>query len=247
MRISGNTFLVTGGSSGLGQACVQELARRDGRIVIADLAAPGSSPKEALFVGTDITNPDSVQHCVDAAVQHFGALRGVVNCAGIGTVVNVMSKKKFGALEPFRKTIEVNLMGTFNVLSIAASAMRDADPDEEGERGVIINTASVAAFDGQIGQSAYSASKGAVASMTLPLSRELAKLGIRVMAIAPGTFETPMIARLPEKSAEALRADIPFPQRFGRPEEFAALALHIFENRYLNGQVIRLDAGLRMG
>lgn len=246
MNIKGNTFLVTGGSSGLGAATVAHLEEQGANLVVLDLAEPLNESKNILFQKTDITNPESVQAAVDSAISKFGSIQGAMNCAGIATVAKTVNKKQFGALEPFRQTIAVNLIGTYNVSSIAATAIALNDPTEDGERGVIINTASIAAFDGQIGQAAYSASKGGVVSMTLPMAREMAPLGIRVMAIAPGTFETPMLGRLPEKARDALKESIPFPHRLGNPKEYAHLVQHIIENSYLNAEVIRLDAALRM-
>jgi NAD(P)-dependent dehydrogenase (short-subunit alcohol dehydrogenase family) len=247
MQIKGNTFLVTGGSSGLGLATVKRLSELGGNVINADLGTPdASTPPEVIFLKTSVTDPDQVQAAVDLAFSKFGGLHGVVNCAGIGNVVKTVSRRKFGALEPARQIIEVNLMGTFNVVSIASTPMSKQEPNADGERGVFINTASIAAFDGKVGQAAYSASKGGVASMTLPLAREMAQYGFRVMAIAPGAFETPMVARLPGKATEELIDTIPFPNRMGKPSEFAHLVQHIFENAYLNGEVIRLDAAIRM-
>ncbi|MFZ5628603.1 MAG: SDR family NAD(P)-dependent oxidoreductase [Spirochaetota bacterium] len=252
MRIKGNTFLVTGGSSGLGFATVQRLAEHGANVVIADLSEP--SPFDEAqgdgsmieFIKTSVTSPDEIQAAVDFAFSRFGSLRGVINCAGIGNVVKTVSKKKFGALDAARQIVEINLLGTYNVISIASTPMSKQEPLEGGERGVFINTASVAAFDGKVGQAPYSASKGGVASMTLPLTREMAQYGFRVMAIAPGAFETPMTARLPGKATEELVDTIPFPNRMGQPAEFAQLVQAIIENTYLNGEVIRLDGGIRM-
>lgn len=247
MQIHGNAFLVTGGSSGLGLATVQRLAAQGAKVVIADLAPPEEMPQgEVLFQKTSVTDRDAIQAAVDAAFENFGGLRGVINCAGVGNVVKTVSKKKFGALDAARQIIEVNLIGTYNVISIASTPMSRQEPDAAGERGVFVNTASVAAYDGKVGQAPYSASKGGVASMTLPLSREMAQYGFRVMAIAPGAFETPMTARLPGKATEELIDTIPFPSRMGRPGEFAHLVQHIIENTYLNGEVIRLDGAIRM-
>jgi NAD(P)-dependent dehydrogenase (short-subunit alcohol dehydrogenase family) len=247
MQIKGSTFLVTGGSSGLGLATVKRLSELGGNVINADLGTPdASTPTEVIFIKTSVTDPDQVQAAVDLAFAQFGGLHGVINCAGIGNVVKTVSRKKFGALEPARQIIEVNLMGTFNVVSIASTPMSKQEPNAAGERGVFINTASVAAYDGKIGQAAYSASKGGVASMTLPLAREMAQYGFRVLAIAPGAFETPMVARLPGKATEELVDTIPFPHRMGRPPEFAHLVQHLIENTYLNGEVIRLDGAIRM-
>lgn len=253
MQIKGNTFLVTGGSSGLGYATVERLVSLGANVIIADLGEPAApfdtaqnDAGETAFLKTSVTNPDEVQATVDLAFNKFGGLHGVINCAGVGNVVKTVSKKKFGALDAARQIIEINLMGTYNVISIASTPMSKQEPNAEGERGVFINTASVAAYDGKVGQAPYSASKGGVASMTLPLAREMAQYGFRVMAIAPGAFETPMVARLPGKASEELVETIPFPNRMGRPPEFAHLVQHIIENTYLNGEVIRLDAAIRM-
>lgn len=247
MKIQGSTFLVTGGSSGLGLATVKRLASLGGNIINADLGNPdASTPPDVVFLKTSVTNADEVQAAVDLAFSKFGGLHGVINCAGIGNVVKTVSKKKFGALDAARQIIEINLMGTYNVISIASTPMSKQEPNADGERGVFINTASVAAFDGKVGQAPYSASKGGVASMTLPLAREMAQYGFRVMAIAPGAFETPMVARLPGKASEELVETIPFPPRMGKPPEFAHLVQHIIENTYLNGEVIRLDGAIRM-
>jgi NAD(P)-dependent dehydrogenase (short-subunit alcohol dehydrogenase family) len=232
VEIAGKTFLVTGGASGLGAATARLLDEAGGQAVVADLPE------------TDVTDEESVQWLLDS----LDAVHGAVNCAGIGASARVVGRDDDGPfpLDLFRAVVDVNLTGTFNVIRLTATKMAQNDPDENGERGVIVNTASNAAFEGQVGQAAYSASKGGVVSMTLPIARELARYGIRVMAIAPGPADTPMLAQLPENLRQALEAQIPFPQRLGRPEEFAALVRHIVENPYLNGEVIRLDAGLRM-
>lgn len=252
MKIQGSTFLVTGGSSGLGAACVQRLATAGANVLIADL---NSEAGEALaselgattrFVKTNVASEEEVQKAVDTAVSHFGGLQGVINCAGIAIATKVIGREGPHPLEAFSKVIQVNLIGTFNVIRLAAAVMAAAEPNEAGERGVIINTASVAAFDGQMGQAAYSASKGGIVGMTLPIARDLARSGIRVMTIAPGIFETPMLAGLPEKARLSLGEQVPFPSRLGRPAEYAALAQHIIENEMLNGEVIRLDGAIRM-
>jgi NAD(P)-dependent dehydrogenase (short-subunit alcohol dehydrogenase family) len=251
MEIKNNTFLVTGGSSGLGAACVRRLAAEGAHVVIADVnagdgeALAGELGPQVDFVRTDVTDGDSVQEAVNVALE-AGALRGVVNCAGIAIAAKVVGREGPHELEWFRKVVAVNLVGTFNVIRLAATAMVQTEPDAGGERGVIINTASVAAFEGQIGQAAYSASKGGVVGMTLPIARELARHGIRVVTIAPGIFDTPMLAGLPEKARRSLGEQVPFPSRLGTPEEYAALAQHIIENPMLNGEVIRLDGALRM-
>jgi NAD(P)-dependent dehydrogenase (short-subunit alcohol dehydrogenase family) len=246
MRVEGKTFLVTGGGSGLGAATARRLAEGGAKsIILADLAQNEEVAENATFIETDVTDEDSVLAAV-AAAQHSGGLHCVVNCAGVGTPGKVVGRDGPLDLGAFTKVLQVNLIGTFNVIRLAAAAMQENEPDEEGERGVIVNTASVAAFDGQIGQAAYSASKGGVVSMTLPIARELARSGIRVATIAPGIFETPMLAGLPEEARESLGKQVPFPPRLGRPEEYAALVLHIVENTMLNGEVIRLDGAIRM-
>lgn len=252
MQVRGNTFLVTGGGSGLGLATVRRLVGQGANVVIADLSKPSpfdeAQGEGALmeFIKTSVTHADEVQAAVDLAFSRFGSLRGVINCAGIGTIVKTVSKKKFGALAAARKIIEVNLLGTYNVISIASASMSRQEPLEAGERGIFVNTASVAAFDGKVGQAPYAASKGGVASMTLPLAREMASHGFRVVTIAPGAFETPMTGRLPGRAAAELVETIPFPRRMGRPTEFAQLVQAIIENNYLNGEVIRLDGAIRM-
>ena len=252
MKISGSTFLVTGGSSGLGAACVRRLAAAGGSVLIADLNSEAGEAladelgANAKFVQTNVASEEDVQRVVDTAVSHFGGLHGVINCAGIAIASKVIGRDGPHPLDAFSKVIQVNLIGTFNVIRLAAAVMAAAEPNEAGERGVIINTASVAAFDGQMGQAAYSASKGGVVGMTLPIARDLARSGIRVMTIAPGIFETPMLAGLPEKARQSLGEQVPFPSRLGRPEEYAALAQHIIENEMLNGEVIRLDGAIRM-
>jgi NAD(P)-dependent dehydrogenase (short-subunit alcohol dehydrogenase family) len=242
VQLSGGSFLVTGGGSGLGAATARMLADGGAKVVVADL---GRREEIGTFVETDVRNEASVQAAVDAAVE-LGTLRGVVNCAGIGAAQLVVGKDgEVFPLDSFRNVIDVNLVGTFNVVRLATKAMSENDPDEDGERGVIVNTASTAAWEGQLGQAAYTASKGGVVSLTIQLARELARFGIRVMAIAPGPQDTPMLGLLREDIRAALEAQIPFPSRLGRPEEFAALVRHVVENRYLNGEVIRLDGALR--
>ena len=252
MELANKGVLVSGGASGLGAACVRLLSQCGAKVVIADMNSETGNAlaKElgdsALFVQTNVVEEGSVQAAVQAAVNSFGGLHVVINCAGIGAAERVVGKNGPASLATFTKVIQVNLIGTFNVIRLAAVAMAENSPDEGGERGVIINTASVAAFDGQIGQAAYSASKGGIVSMTLPIARELARYGIRVMAIAPGIFDTPMLAGLPEPARLSLGQQVPFPPRLGRPDEYAALAKHIIENQMLNGEVIRLDGGIRM-
>jgi NAD(P)-dependent dehydrogenase (short-subunit alcohol dehydrogenase family) len=252
VEIKGSTFLVTGAGSGLGAATARRLAAAGASVVIVDLQADAAQKiaagigARAISAVADVTDEVQVAAAVAAARKQFGTLHGAISCAGIATGERVLGRGGPHRLETFRRAIEVNLIGTFNVLRLAAQAMADNAPDPEGSRGVIINTASIAAFDGQIGQAAYSASKAGVAGLTLPAARELARLGIRVMTIAPGIFETPMMADMSEEVRASLGAQVPFPPRLGRPEEFAALAQHIIENAMLNGEVIRLDGALRM-
>ena len=243
MEISGRTFLVTGGGSGLGLATARMLTGAGANVVAADLR--GEPDANIRFVGTDVTDEESVGAAVEAALES-GPLSGAVNCAGVAIAEKALGRDGPHPLDSFTKVIQVNLIGTFNVIRFAAAAMLGNEPDEEGGRGVIVNTASVAAFDGQIGQAAYAASKGGVVSMTLPLAREFARSGIRVAAIAPGLFDTPMMAGLPEEARDSLGRQVPFPSRLGRPEEYAALVRHIVENDLINGEVIRLDGAIRM-
>jgi NAD(P)-dependent dehydrogenase (short-subunit alcohol dehydrogenase family) len=252
MRIEGKSALVTGGASGLGRATAEELHGAGASVVIADLAHSSGEQvaKElgdrARFAATDVTSEQEVRAAIDAAVEAFGGLHIAVNCAGIAWAQRVIDRDGTAhPLDVFAKVIDVNLIGTFNVIRLVAARMAGQEPDGE-ERGVIINTASIAAFDGQIGQTAYSASKGGVVSMTLPIARELASRQIRVVTIAPGTFDTPMLALLPEEARRALADQIPHPKRLGKPEEYALLARHIVENPMLNGETIRLDGALRM-
>jgi NAD(P)-dependent dehydrogenase (short-subunit alcohol dehydrogenase family) len=243
VEISGRTFLVTGGGSGLGLATARMLIGAGANVVAADLR--GEPDANIRFVGTDVTDEESVGAAVEAALES-GPLSGAVNCAGVAIAEKALGRDGPHPLDSFTKVIQVNLIGTFNVIRLAAAAMLGNEPDEEGGRGVIVNTASVAAFDGQIGQAAYAASKGGVVSMTLPLAREFARSGIRVAAIAPGLFDTPMMAGLPEEARDSLGRQVPFPSRLGRPEEYAALVRHIVENDLINGEVIRLDGAIRM-
>jgi NAD(P)-dependent dehydrogenase (short-subunit alcohol dehydrogenase family) len=253
MQILERAFLVTGGASGLGAACVRRLIELGGRTVIADMnEAAGRElandlPDSVRFIATDVTDAASVQAAVQLAIESFGQLSGAINCAGVALAQRVLGKEGPHDLAAFERVLKINVTGTFNVIRLAAAAMAANEVDADGERGVIINTASCAAFDGQIGQAAYAASKAAVVGMTLPIARELARVGIRVMTIAPGTFDTPMLAGLPQPARDSLAAQVPFPSRLGRPEEYAALAMHILENSMLNGEVIRLDGALRMG
>jgi NAD(P)-dependent dehydrogenase (short-subunit alcohol dehydrogenase family) len=244
VNIEGNTFLVAGGGSGLGEATARMLLGAGANVVVADLMGEGLI-ENARFVETDVTDERSARSAVDAALE-FGGLHGAINCAGVAVAEKVVGREGPHPLESFERVVRINLIGTFNVIRLAAEAMSRNEPSEGGERGVIVNTASVAAFDGQIGQAAYAASKGGVVSMTLPVARELARSGIRVMTIAPGTFDTPMLADLPEEARESLGSQVPFPPRLGRPKEYAALVRHIVENEMLNGEVIRLDGAIRM-
>lgn len=252
MDIANKGVFVSGGASGLGAACIRLLARAGARVVIADLNTELGTElanelgETALFVNTNVTNEESVQEAIQRAVEHCGTLHIAINCAGIGVAEKVLGKSGPSSLASFSKVISINLIGTFNVIRLAAAAMTQNQPNEGGERGVIINTASVAAFDGQIGQAAYSASKGGIVGMTLPIAREMARYGIRVMTIAPGIFDTPLLGALPEPARISLGQQVPFPPRLGRPDEYAALAKHIIENEMLNGEVIRLDGGIRM-
>ena len=243
MRIEENTFLVAGGGSGLGEATVRMLVDSGARVVVADLR--GEAPEGGRFVETDVTDEGSVRAAVNAALE-VGGLRGAVNCAGVASAEKVLGREGPHSLDSFANVVQINLVGTFNVIRLTAEAMVSNAPSESGERGVIVNTASVAAFDGQIGQVAYAASKGGVVALTLPVARELAKSGIRVMTIAPGIFDTPMMAGLPEAARESLGKQVPFPSRLGKPEEYADLVKHIIENEMLNGEVIRLDGAIRM-
>jgi 3-hydroxyacyl-CoA dehydrogenase / 3-hydroxy-2-methylbutyryl-CoA dehydrogenase len=252
MDIDGSGAIVGGGASGLGAATARHLHAHGAHVVIADQNVERGTiladelGERATFVATDVTDPDAVQAAVDVARGHPVPLRIAVSCAGIGWAGRVIGRRGAHALEPFETVIRVNLIGTFNVMRLAASVMVENEPNGGGERGVCVNTASIAAFDGQIGQIAYAASKGGIVSMTLPAARDLSPLGVRVCAIAPGTFDTPLLAALPEDAREELRRVVPFPTRFGRPEEFAALVAHIIGNEMLNGEVIRIDGALRM-
>lgn len=249
MDIRGNVFLITGGASGLGAGTARMLAREGGKVVLADLnEAAGEALAHELggaFVRCDVSREEDAQAAVDAAT-HAGTLRGLVNCAGIAPAVKTVGKEGPHPLDVFAKTINVNLVGTFNMIRLAAAAMSANAPNADGERGVIISTASVAAFDGQIGQAAYAASKAGVAGMTLPIARDLSRNSIRVMTIAPGLFETPMLLGMPKDVQDALGAMVPFPPRLGKPAEYAMLVRQIIENPMLNGEVIRLDGAIRM-
>jgi NAD(P)-dependent dehydrogenase (short-subunit alcohol dehydrogenase family) len=252
MRISGNAALVTGGASGLGLATVRRLHGAGASVVLMDLPTSNGTAvaKElggrAAFSPGDVTSPDDVEAALDAALALTdGPPRIVVNCAGIGNAARTVGKEGPFPLEAFTRVIQVNLIGTFNVIRLAAARMSQAD-EEDGERGVVVNTASVAAFDGQIGQAAYSASKGGIVGLTLPVARDLARLKIRVMTIAPGLFQTPLLGGLSEEQIKSIGSQVPHPSRLGQPEEYAALAAHIVENPMLNGETIRLDGAIRM-
>ena len=252
MQIENKVFIVTGGASGLGAATAHMLVKAGAKVMLVDLNAEAVAA-QALALGeqarsavADISQADAAQAAVAATVAAFGAVNGLVNCAGIVRGEKILGKNGPHALETFSQVINVNLIGSFNMLRLAAAAIAETTADAEGERGVIINTASVAAFDGQIGQAAYAASKGAIASLTLPAARELARFGIRVMTIAPGIFETPMMAGMTPEVRASLAAGVPFPPRLGKPDEYASLVRQIIENSMLNGEVIRLDGALRM-
>ncbi|ADB39988.1 3-hydroxyacyl-CoA dehydrogenase [Spirosoma linguale] len=257
MQLTNSTAIVTGGASGLGEATTRLLAANGANVVILDLnETRGQALAEELgttvrFHKTNVTDESDVQAAINLAIETFGGLHINVNCAGVAEARKTVGKVEgvYGAhsLSVFQKVISINLIGTFNVIRLAALAMETNEPNAEGERGVIINTASVAAYDGQIGQAAYSASKGGIVGMTLPIARDLSRSGIRVMTIAPGLFETPLLASLPEEARLSLGQQVPFPSRLGRPGEYAMLAKSIIENPMLNGEVIRLDGAIRMG
>jgi len=252
MQIKNHVFLVTGAASGLGAAAARLLVSEGGSVVIADLdreagkALASELGNAARFALTDVTSESDGKAAVDLALQAFGHLHGLVNCAGIAPSEKVVGRDGPHRLDTFVKTVNINLVGTFNMIRLAAAAIAKESPGEDGERGVIVNTASIAAYDGQVGQAAYAASKGAVVSLTLPIARELARSGIRVVTIAPGAFATPMMSEFPEEVQDALARSVPFPSRLGRPAEFAALVKHICGNTMLNGETIRLDGALRM-
>lgn len=249
MKLSNNVVLITGGASGLGAATARAAAQQGAKVVLADLREDeGRSLAAELggaFVKCDVTVEADAKAAV-AAASALGALRGLVNCAGVATGERVVGREGASGIAKFAKTVHINLIGSYNLINQAAAVMQTLAATEDGERGVIINTASIAAFDGQIGQAAYAASKAGVVGMTLPIARELAKFGIRVMTIAPGIFETPMMAGLPPDVQTSLGQMVPFPPRLGRPPEFASLAMQIFDNLMLNGEVIRLDGAIRM-
>ncbi len=252
MQFVNHTFLITGGGSGLGAATARLFAANNANVVLADIDSEAGMKlaaelgTKARFVRADVTDEAAVGNAVNMAVSTFGALHGAVNCAGVAHAELVLGKNGPHNYESFKRTVAINLFGTFNVIRLAAEAMAKNQPNVGGERGVVINTSSVASFEGQIGQAAYSASKAGVNGMTLPIAREFAKLGIRVVTIAPGLFDTPMMAGMPENVRVSLGQQVPFPPRLGRPDEYAALAKHIVENVVLNGAVIRLDGAIRM-
>lgn len=252
MELKESVFVVTGGGSGLGAATARMIVAGGGKVVLADVnkaageALAAELGANARFAETDVTNEASAKAAVELAVSTFGKLNGLVNCAGVAPAEKVLGKEGPHRLESFAKVININLVGSFNMIRLAAEVMAKGEPNAQGERGVIVSTASVAAFDGQLGQAAYAASKGGVVAMTLPIARELARSGIRVMTIAPGIMETPMLMGMPQEVQDSLGKMVPFPSRMGKPAEYAALVRHITENSYLNGEVIRLDGAIRM-
>lgn len=252
MKLENSTFIVSGGASGLGAATVRTFHASGANVIIADLgvdkgqALAAELGERAIFCKTDITNESDAKAAIELAKTRFGGLQGLVNCAGVGTAWKVLGKEGPHSLESFSRTVNINLVGSFNMVRLAAAAMAEGQPGEDGERGVIINTASVAAFEGQIGQAAYAASKAGVVAMTLPIARELARFGIRINTIAPGLFLTPMMEALPQDVQDSLGKATPFPPRLGRPSEFAALARSIVENVMINGETIRLDGAVRL-
>lgn len=253
MKMQKISAVVTGGASGLGEATVRNIVENGGKVAIIDRSddkglalAESLGHENVIFLKADVTSEEEIRTAIKKCVETFGKINAVVNCAGIGVGEKVVSKDKVHDLDRFKKVIEINLVGTFNVIRLAAEQMIKNEPNEEGERGVVINTASVAAFDGQIGQAAYSASKGGIVGMTLPLARDLARSGVRVMTIAPGLIDTPLFGGLPEQARAALGAMVPFPPRLGYPSEYAMLVKSIIENPMLNGETIRLDGAIRM-
>ena len=250
MNIIGKTFVISGGGSGLGEATARLISESGGNVVILDLNEERgqaiANEISGVYVKTDVANEEQVQNAINVGLESFGAIHGAINCAGIGTPSRVLGKKGVFPLAIFKKVIDVNLVGTFNVIRLAAEAIAKNEPNENGERGVVVNTASVAAFEGQIGQAAYSASKGGIVGMTLPIARDLAEYGIRVMTIAPGLFNTPLFAQASDEVKTALGKQTPFPQRLGESSEYASLVKSIIENPMLNGETIRLDGAIRM-
>ena len=252
MKIENGVFVVTGGGSGLGAATARMIVEAGGKVVLADVnreageAVAAELGAAAAFIVTDVTDEASAKAAIDRAVSGFGGLHGLVNCAGVAPAEKVVGRDAPHRLESFARTVMVNLIGSFNMIRLAADVMTKAAANDEGERGVIVSTASVAAYDGQIGQAAYAASKAGVVGLTLPVARELARFGVRVMTIAPGIMETPMLMGMPQEVQDSLGRTVPFPSRMGRPGEYAALVRHIIENAYLNGETIRLDGAIRM-
>lgn len=252
MKIENGVFVVTGGGSGLGAATARMLVGAGGKVVLADVnqaageAVAAELGAAARFVLTDVTDEASAKAAFDCALTHFGGLSGLVNCAGVAPAEKVVGREAPHRLDAFARTVSINLVGSFNMIRLAADILSKAQPNDEGERGVIVSTASVAAYDGQIGQAAYAASKAGIVGLTLPVARELARFGIRVMTIAPGIMETPMLTGMPQEVQDSLGKMVPFPSRLGRPSEYAALVRSIIENPYLNGEVIRLDGAIRM-
>lgn len=253
MQLIDKVFLVTGAGSGLGQATAEHLAGKGGKLVLVDVnqqageAVAARLGAQAVFVETDVTSEASAVNAIQTAISRFGGLHGLVNCAGVAPAEKVVGKEGPHRLESFSRVININLVGTFNMVRLAAEAMMKNEPNADGERGVIVNTASVAAYEGQLGQAAYAASKGGIVALTLPVARELARSGIRCVTIAPGIMETPMLMGMPPEVQDSLNKMVPFPVRMGKPAEYAALVAHIAENAYLNGEVIRLDGAIRMG
>lgn len=253
MHLQDKVFLVTGAGSGLGVATARGLVAAGAKVMLADLnaqamaALAGELGAAAAYVETDVASEASAVNTINTVISTFGVLHGLVNCAGVAPAEKVLGKEGPHRLESFSRVININLIGTFNMLRLAAEAMMKHDPDEGGERGVIVNTASVAAYEGQLGQAAYAASKGGIVALTLPVARELARSGIRCVTIAPGIMETPMLMGMPAEVQDSLNKMVPFPTRMGKPAEYAALVRHIAENAYLNGEVIRLDGAIRMG
>jgi NAD(P)-dependent dehydrogenase (short-subunit alcohol dehydrogenase family) len=252
MNIENKTFLITGGASGLGRACAEAIISKGGKVTIIDIkreegeAFAAQNTEALLFQKADVRSEEEVQHAIEATLKKFGRIDGLVNCAGIGPPKRVVGKEGPHPLDFFKNVIDINLTGTFNCIRLAVNEMQHNQAGESGERGIVINTASVAAFDGQVGQAAYSASKGGIVSMTLPMAREFARMGVRVNTIAPGIFETPLLAGLSPEVQESLGKQVPFPSRLGKPSEFARLAIQIIENQMLNAETIRLDGAIRM-
>lgn len=252
MKIENKVFVVTGASSGLGAATTQMLLAQGGKVAMVDMnreageALAQKLGENAVFAQADVADEAQAQAAIELATQRLGAVRGLINCAGVAPGERIVGRNGPHKLESFARTVQINLIGSFNMLRLAAAAMSEQEADEDGERGVVINTASVAAYDGQIGQAGYAASKAGIVGLTLPAARELARSAIRVMTIAPGIMETPMLMGMPQEVQDSLGQMVPFPSRLGKPAEYAALARHIIENSYLNGEVIRLDGSIRM-